>query len=151
MSVGLRLLYSSFFFVQLNLVGTVLNQQLNQDQQSQQNILGQQQQQDQQIQNQLNQDQQKQQGRHLMSFLNGINNDINNKVCLTCDPHLLGTVRAFALHVTIWFTCAMIGRHCQALTDDAVLHLHSQEVCQRSGWWRLSSLLIAQGRHLSRL
>ena len=51
--------------VQLNMVGTVINQQLNQDSQIQQGILGQQQQQDSQIQgqitNQLNQDQQNQQ------------------------------------------------------------------------------------------
>ena len=59
--------------LQLNMVGTILNQQLNQDQQSQQNILGQDQQNQQQL---LNQKQQ--QGRHLlankrrnlMSFLN---------------------------------------------------------------------------------
>ena len=70
-------------------MGTLLNQQGQQDQQIQQGLLGQQQQQDQQIQNQLNQDQQNQksslnQGRHLMSFLGNINNDINNKVCSAC-------------------------------------------------------------------
>ena len=43
--------------LQLNMVGTVLNQQLNQDQQNQQGLLGQQQQQDSQIQNSLGQDQ----------------------------------------------------------------------------------------------
>ena len=51
--------------LQINAVGTLLNQQLNQDNQIQQGILGQQQQQDSQIQgqitNQLNQDQQNQQ------------------------------------------------------------------------------------------
>ena len=102
---------------QLNLVGTLLNQQGQQDQQIQQGLLGQQQQQDQQIQKQLNQDHQnqnsltqaqvqqdqqlqnqlnqdqQQQGRHLMSFLNGINTDINNKVRLACHPHSLGCLR----------------------------------------------------------
>ena len=123
--------------MQLNFVGTLLNQQLNQDQQNQQNLFGNkspsqqnslnqdQQQQDQQIQNQLIQDQQNQQallnknqspiqsssnqspsqqgsssgsssgsgsaqsvpstGRHLMSFLGNVNNDINNKVCSACQ------------------------------------------------------------------
>ena len=91
-------MYSSPFHVQLNFVGTVLNQQLNQDQQSQQNILGQQQQQDQQVQNQLSQDQQNQQkalnqGRHLlankrrnlMSFLPNLNDQVGPPyLCLAC-------------------------------------------------------------------
>ena len=117
-------------WLQLSAVGTVLNQQLDQDQQIQQGLLGSQQQQDSQIHDALNQDQQKQDqqiqqqllnkgqspaaqssqssssqgssgqaqpvpstsGRHLlarkrnlMSFLPDISNDINNKVCLTCD------------------------------------------------------------------
>ena len=68
-----------FCLLQLNMVGTVLNQQLNQDQQNQQNILGQDQQNQQ---NLLNQKQQ--QGRHLLSFLNGVDNDLNNKVRTAC-------------------------------------------------------------------
>ena len=98
----------TFLLLQLNLVGTLLNQQGQQDQQIQQGLLGGQQQQDQQIQNQVNQDQQnqqnllnkdQQQGRHLlsirkrnlMSFLPDLNNDLNNKVMRQQQTHTRGT------------------------------------------------------------
>ena len=48
--------------LQLNFVGTILNQQQNQDQQTQQGLLGQQQQQDAKIHDSVSQDQQIQQG-----------------------------------------------------------------------------------------
>ena len=66
--------------LQINYVGTVLNQQLGKDANSQQYGYGQQQQQDAQIQGLLNKQQSN--NRHLLSFLDGIDQDVNNKVCL---------------------------------------------------------------------
>ena len=71
-----------FVLLQLNFVGTVLNQQLGKDANSQQYGYGQQQQQDAQIQGLLNKQQSN--NRHLLSFLDGINQDVNNKVHLAC-------------------------------------------------------------------
>lgn len=90
---------SCLCLLQLNYVGTVVNQQLNQDAQAQQNILGQQQKADSQIQGQLNQDQQKQQdllnkkqqnrhllankNRSLMSFLPKLDDQVSPAHLLT--------------------------------------------------------------------
>ena len=74
-----------FVLLQLNFVGTVLNQQLGKDANSQQYGYGQQQQQDAQIQGLLNKQQSN--NRHLLSFLDGIDQDVNNKVCLARPSH----------------------------------------------------------------
>ena len=68
--------------LQLNLVGTLLNQQNQQDQQIQNGLLGQQQQQDSQIQNSLNQGQQDQQNQDAQiqnSIANQLNQDQQNQ------------------------------------------------------------------------
>ena len=73
-------------YLQINAVGTILNQQLNQDAQVQQGILGDQQKQDSQIQNSLGQDQQNQDQAIQQALLNKNKSPVSQSPVSSTSP-----------------------------------------------------------------